>query len=118
MKLFRRSRGLPVVARGTVGKVKEEGPGQKSFSLAYSIRGQVAAGLSYKFVLVHDIDLAEADQGISAFIDLLRDINAGSFDVDLLACQPIGGVVIVTYDAEAGKIVPVDVLAEIRAKAE
>lgn len=113
-KLYRRSR---VISTAAVGRANEVAGGG-GFSLVYSIRGEVASGLSFKFVLVRDVNIAEADAGMSAFLDLLRNIHDGDYDTELLAYQPIGGQVVVTYDAKLGRIVPVDVLVRVRALAE
>lgn len=109
-KLYRRSRGVSTAAVGRAGEVAGGG----GFSLVYSIRGEVASGLSFKFVLMRGVDLSEADEGVSAFPELLRDIHDGNCDTELLSCQPIGGLVVVTYDAKLDRIVPVDVLAGVR----
>lgn len=113
-KLARRSREISTAAVGCTGEVA----GSDGFSLVYSTRRAVAPGLRFKFVLVRDVDISEADAGISAFLDLLRNIHDGDCDTELLAYQPMGGQVVVTYDAKLGRIVPVDVSGRVRALAE
>jgi hypothetical protein len=109
--LYRRSSGITTAAVGRASEATRSG----GFSLVYSIRGEVASGLSFNFVLVRDVNIAEADAGMSAVLDLLRNIHVGNCDTELLVYQPIGGQAVVTYDAKLGRIVPVNVSAGVRA---
>lgn len=83
-----------------------------SFSLTYAIMGAVRPGLHFKFILKTEIDVAEADEGIRAFLELLRDIHAGNISEEnmssLLNYRPVGGTVLVTFDSKTRRIVPVD----------
>lgn len=82
------------------------------FSLAYAIMGTVQPGLSFKFIVKAEIDEVEADEGIRAFFDLLRDIHAGKIgEEDIKALRTyrlVGGTVLVTFDPKMRHIVPVD----------
>lgn len=108
ISLWRRAAGLEVTSTGTAGKISPT----PRYSLAYSITGEVVAGLRFKFLIKTEIDPQTAEAGIIAFLNLIddllndrlteRDVNA------LLTYKPIGGTVLVTFDSVRGKIVPVD----------
>jgi hypothetical protein len=106
--LWRRSASLNVTAIGTAGKVS---PRQR-YSLAYSITGEVLPGLNFKFLIQTEIDPDTADAGIEAFLalidDLLNDRVAEADVKALLTYKPVGGTVLVAFDADSRKIVPVD----------
>jgi hypothetical protein len=107
-KLWKRSAGLRVGAVGSAGKVS---PSRK-FSLAYAIVGQAAPRLNFKLILKADIDEAAAEEGIAAFLDLIRNLHAGTLSEEdlnaLLQYRPVGGTALVTFDAIAKRIIPVD----------
>jgi len=106
-KLWQRVSPIKVEAIGSAGKVSNT-----SFSLAYAIMGEVSAGLRFKFIVSTTVDVAEAEEGIQAFLDLLRDIHAGNISEEdakaLLTYQPVGGTALVTFDPKAKRIVPVN----------
>jgi hypothetical protein len=106
-KLWRRISLVKVEAIGTQGKVSST-----SFSLAYAIMGEVTEGLRFKFIVRTTVEAVEAEEGIQAFLDLLRDIHAGNISEDdakaLLTYRPVGGTVLVTFDPKARRIVPVN----------
>lgn len=106
--LWRRASGLTLTAVGTSGKVSPT----ERFSLAYSITGEVVPGLNFKFLIQTEIDAETAEAGIGAFVDLIRDLlndRLPEADVSaLLTYKPVGGTVLVTFDAESRKIVPVN----------
>lgn len=106
--LWRRASRLTVTAIGTKGKVS---PAQR-FSLAFSITGEVAPGLNFKLLLQSEVDAEVAESGIGAFVNLIADVlndRLSEADVKaLLTYKPVGGTVLVTFDAATGKIVPVD----------
>lgn len=104
--LFRRASALGLRTIGSPGKA-----GSSCFSLAYSVTGELVPGLRLKLVLRTDIDGETGEKGVAAFLDLLRRIHLGDPSEEelaaLLAHRPFGGVVVVTFDAETGLIVPV-----------
>ena len=106
-KLWSRASALRMKAVGSTGKVS-----QTPFSLAYAIMGEVSDGNNFKFVVRVELDEAEAESGISAFLDLLRNIHAGTISDDdfnaLLTYRAVGGTTIVTFDPKLRRIVPVD----------
>jgi hypothetical protein len=108
LALWRRASSLTVSAIGTAGKVS---PTQR-FSLAYSITGEVLPGLNFKFLIKTEIDTETAEAGICAFVDLIHDLlNDRMAEADvraLLTYKPVGGTVLVTFDAASRKIVPVN----------
>lgn len=83
-----------------------------SFSLTYAIMGNVAPRLNFKFIVRAEIEEAEAEDGICAFLDLLRAIHADQIseaDLEaLLTYRPVGGTVLVTFDPKARQIIPVN----------
>lgn len=107
-RLYRRVVGIPVTPMGTPGKLSA----RRKYSLTYSIVGEIAPRLNFKLVLRTDISDENAKNGLSTFLDLIRDINSDVIDPNdleaLLTYRPVGGIVLVTFDAEAGRIVPVD----------
>ena len=104
--LFRRASALRSRMIGSPGKA-----GSSGFSLTYSVTGELVPGLRLKLVLQTDIDGETGENGIGAFLDLLRRIHLGDPSEEelaaLLAHRPVGGVVVVTFDAATGIIVPV-----------
>jgi hypothetical protein len=109
--LWRRSRSIRLVMIGTKGKVSSK----HVYSLAYSITGAVVPGLNFKFVIKSDIDQDTAEEGIAAFLDLidcLLNDRVAEADVSaLLTYRPVGGTVLVTFDPEKRKIIPVNAFA-------
>jgi hypothetical protein len=107
-KLWARARGLRITAvASSPGKLSKS-----PYSLAYAIVGEANEGLRFKFVLKMTVDEAEADQAITAFFDLLKDIHVGALGEEnlraLLTYRPIGGTVLVTFDPKRKQIVPVN----------
>lgn len=106
--LWHRASELNIRLIGTSGKISKK----RQFSLVYSITGEVATGLNFKFLVQAEISHDDAEDGISAFIDLIADIlNERLTEQEvqsLLACKPIGGTVLVKFDTKARMIVPVD----------
>jgi len=109
--VWRKSKKLEEVAIGSKGKVN---PNNK-YSLTYSITGEVAQGINFKFVIRTDISTEDADNGISAFLNLINEIHSGEVnkaDLEaLITHRPVGGTILVTFDASKAKIVAVDPLA-------
>lgn len=108
--LWRKAAYLPLMRRASRGK-SEGSP----YSLSYSITGEIAEGVRFKFVIETEIEADIAAEAIAAFLDIIKAIHDGSlpesvFDA-LLNYQPIGGTVILRYDAPTGTIVPIDSLA-------
>jgi hypothetical protein len=110
--LWRRTQHLSVRVGGTPGKVAAA----KRFSLAFSVTGQLVPGLNFKLVIRSDIAPGDAEAGIDAFLDLLDDLyndRLSRADCEaLLTYRPVGGTVLVTFDAEARRIVPVNAFAQ------
>jgi hypothetical protein len=88
---------------GSSGKTSSSG-----FSLDYSITGEILPGLRFKLVLQSDVPAEVGAAGVEAFLDLIRDLHAGTLPdevvAQLLTHEPIGGTVLVTFDAESGAI--------------
>ena len=74
---------------------------------AFSIVGEYAQGLRFKLL----IGTGEAENAIAAFLRLIDDLVHDRVSEDdckaLLTWLPVGGTVLVTYDAATAKIVPV-----------
>lgn len=106
-KLWKRASSLQLIRVGSKGKLSET-----SFSLAYAIMGEVTGGPRFKFIVRATVEEAEAEAGVRAFLDLLRDMQSGNLSHDdtqaLLTYQPIGGTVLVTFDPHGKRIVPVN----------
>lgn len=106
--LWEKSSRLRTASVGSAGKVDAG----KLYSLSYSITGEVTPGLNFKLVLRKDIDAAGARQAIEAFLDLFNDILSDRISEPdaraLLAFRPVGGTVLVTFDLELGRIIPVN----------
>ncbi len=89
---------------------------QTKYSRAFSIIGQYAPGLNFKLLFKADIPADEAQAGIASFLhlidDLLSDRVSEADCTALLAYLPVGSIVLVTYDAVAGKIVPINAGAD------
>jgi len=104
--LFQRASALRLRMIGSPGKASSSG-----FSLSYSVTGELVPGLRLKLVLQTEIDGETGEKGVSAFLDLLRRIHLGDPSEEelaaLLAYRPLGGVVVVTFDAATNTIVPV-----------
>lgn len=98
VRLFRRSRPIGTRFVGSRGKVSSSG-----FSVDYSITGEVLPGLRFKLVFRSDISEDDGGADVDAFLHLLRDLHAGTLPPDVLAelleHEPIGGTVLVTFDA-------------------
>lgn len=112
--LWKRAAGLNVTRIGSAGKVSAS----SRYSLAYSITGEVVPGLSFKFVVQTDVRTHNVEVGIATFVDLIDDLlndRVGEEDVKaLLTSKPVGGTVLVTFDAESRKIIPVNAFEERR----
>lgn len=106
-KLWQRASALRMTATGSAGKVS-----QTPFSLAYAIMGEVSDGHQLKFIIQVKLGETDAEAGIRAFLDLLRDIHAGTiseYDLNALRTyRAIGGTTLVTFDLKLRRIVPVD----------
>lgn len=106
-KLWQRASALRMTTAGSAGKVH-----QTPFSLAYAIMGEVSGGNRFKFIIRVELGETEAETGIRAFLDLLRDIHAGTMCEDdlnaLLTYHAVGGTTLVTFDPKLGRIVPVN----------
>lgn len=109
--LWKRAAGLNITVIGAAGKLSSP----PKFSATFSLAGEVIPGLKFKFLIKTDVTANDAEAGIHAFIQLVDDLlndRIGEEDMAaLLTYKPIGGTVLVTFDAEAGKIVPVDAFA-------
>lgn len=110
--LWTRSRALNVSAVASApGKLSADQP----YSLAWSMTGEVAPGLNFKFLIQTEIDPDDAEAGIAAFVDMIDDLiedRMSKADVEaLLTYQPRGGTVLVAWDATTRRIVPVDAFA-------
>lgn len=107
-RLYQRISGVRVTPIGTPGKVSPI----RKYSLTYSIVAEIAPRLNFKLILYTEISNEEAERGVSAFLGLIRDIHFDILDPQdlesLLTYRPVGGTVLVTFDAKAGRIVPVD----------
>lgn len=106
--LWARATGVRLTAIGSAGKVSAS----PKFSLAYSIIGEIAVGVHFKLLISTEVTHENAAKGIDSFLNLIRDIHHDNIDPELmgelLRQKPIGGVVLVTYDYAAGRIVAVD----------
>jgi hypothetical protein len=104
-RLWRQSSKLKIGMTGTPGKLAAA----PKFSVAYSITGEVEPNKSFKLVLRCDIHGAEAEEAISAFLDMLRDLHTGALGEDDLAAlrtyRPVGGTALVTFDPNTKQIV-------------
>lgn len=111
-QLWRKASALKLFRIGTTGKLAAT----PKYSMAYSIIGDVGSNIRFKFILQADFDDANADAGISAFLDLIRDIHSDSLSEDdltaLLQYRPVGGTVLVAFDPAKQRIVPVDAFAD------
>lgn len=111
-KLWHRTGKVNVTTSGSAGKVSPD----RKFSLAYSITGEVARGLNFKLLMQTEISHDDAEAGIEAFFgllnDLLNDRVAESDAEALLTYKPVGGIVLVTFDSAARKIVPINAFTE------
>jgi len=107
-RLWKRSSKLEVTVMGTPGKVSAN----PKYSIAFAITGEVLPRLSFKLVLKIDIEESEALEAIPEFLDTVRNIledRLSQEDVEaLLTYKPVGGVVLVTFDAKSRRIVPVN----------
>ena len=112
IELWQRSRGTRITMVGTEGKVSSK----QVYSIAYSITGAVVPGLNFKFVIRTDLEQDTAEAGIIAFLELIDDIHqdrvAEADAKALLTYRPVGGTVLVTFDAETRRIVPVNAFEE------
>jgi hypothetical protein len=108
LNLWRHSKKVRITLTGSSGKVSRIQP----YSLAFSITGEIVAGLRFKFVVQSDISPESAETGINAFLELIADLLADQIaesDMNvLLTYKPVAGIVLVTFDADKGEIVPVD----------
>lgn len=107
-RLWRQSSQLKIGIIGTPGKVVAA----PRFSIAYSITGEVLPALSFKLVLSAEILGTEAEEAIDAFLDMLRDLHAGTLSEEdlaaLLTYRPVGGTALVTFDPREKRIIAVD----------
>jgi hypothetical protein len=108
LSLWWHSKKLRIMPVGSAGKVSRT----QAYSLAFSITGQITAGLRFKFMVQSDVGPESAETGINAFLELITDLLAHQIpesDLNaLLTYKPVGGIVLVTFDADKRKIVPVD----------
>lgn len=106
--LWRRAAGLGVSMMTSAGKTSSI----QRYSLAFSITGEVTPSLSFKFLIQTELDPETAEAGITAFLDLIHDLLNDQVDEEdvnaLLTYQPVGGIVLVTFDAASAKIIPVN----------
>ena len=112
--LWKRADDLNITLIGSAGKA----PPIRRYSVAYSITGEVAPGINFKFVVQTDMSADDAEDGIEAFITLIDNIlNDRLSEEDLkalLTYQPTGRTVLVTFDSASRKIIPVDAFADRR----
>lgn len=112
LALWKRAARLNVTLIGSAGKVSPT----RRYSAAYSITGEAAPGLNFKFVIQTDVSADDAEGGIEAFINLIDNIlNDRLSEVDLkalLTYQPVGRTVLVTFDSASRAIVPVDAFTD------
>lgn len=108
--LCRKASRLDVKLAGSPGKVKETG-----YSFDFAVGCELLPDLRVKLLIPKAGSGDEIEEGVDAFLDLMRDIHAGRLGQEqlerLLPYRPVGGTVLMTYDAAAGIIVPVDGLA-------
>lgn len=106
--IYARASRLGVSTIASAGKVNRI----QKFSLNFSITGAIQPGLSFKLVLSTEITKEDAERGIAAFLNLIRDLHDERLDDEtikaLLSYRPVGGLVLVTFDCAEGRIVPVD----------
>lgn len=109
-RLWKRSSALEIKSIGSTGKVSTD----PNFSLAFAITGEIRPRLDFKLVLKLDIEEADALEAIPEFLDLVRAIvedRISEADLQaLLTYRPVGGTVLVTFDPESKRIVPVNAM--------
>ena len=93
---------------GSPGKVKPVQP----YSLYFSLVGEGPNGLSIKLLLKKPISQAEYEQSVETFLDLLRDISAGSLNAKakrrFQSVTPMGKTLLVVFDETSKEVVPID----------
>lgn len=108
LDIWRKTRHVKVTTVSTTGKLASD----QRYSLTYSLVGQYAPGLSFKLLLQTDVSEADVAAGTVTFLKMIDDLlNDRVSEADckiLLTYQPVGGTVLVTFDAVAGKIIPVN----------
>ena len=72
ISLWRRVQRLDISVVGKRGKISI---GQ-SYSLSYSIIGELSPGVRFKFLIHCEVNQAAGEVGISAFLDLLSDLGS------------------------------------------
>ncbi len=106
--LWKSAAGLNLVSIGTAGKLSKS----RRYSLAYSVTGEVVPGLNFKFVVQTEISALDLESGVVAFFDLIDDLHNDRVSEEnikaLLTYKPVGGTILVTFDAERRMIVPVN----------
>lgn len=112
VSLWQRIGKYNATAIGSTGKVSQS----PRFSLAFSITGEVVSGLNFKLLMRTEVARDDAEAGIEAFLSLIDDLlndRLREKEVEaLLAHKPVGGVVLVTFDADTRKIIPVNAFAK------
>ncbi len=93
---------------GTKGKVDETQP----YSLYFSLVGEGPNGLRVKLLLKKQIASAEYDRCVEIFLDLLRDLNAGTLSDAARrrfeSVTPMSHTMLVVYDDTIDEVVPID----------
>lgn len=106
--LWKRAVGLDLVSIGTAGKMHES----RCYSLVYSITGEVVSGINFKFIVQTEISALDLEAGVGAFVDLIDDLHNDRVSEEnikaLLTYKPVGGTVLVTFDAGRRLIIPVN----------
>ena len=109
--LWQRAGSFQAKAIGSAGKISQN----HRYSLAFSITGEVVSGTRFKFILKIDVPRNEAEAGVECFLQLINDLlNDRLVEAEieaLLSYKPVGGVVLVTFDVDSRKIVPVNAFA-------
>jgi hypothetical protein len=107
-QLYARGAGVRVTPIGTVGKVSQT----RKLSLTYSIIGELTPRVNFKLMLATEIPQGDAHEAIDAFLNLVRAIHFDEIPNEelagLLTHRAVGGIVLVTFDAETGRIIPID----------
>ncbi len=110
-RLFHKAHPLEIKFTGSPGKVRET-----PYSAGFAVGCELLPTLRVKLLIRKDVSPETTEAGIEIFLDLMRDIHAERVSEEdlrrLFPYKPVGGTVLVVYDAETQTILPVDGMAD------
>lgn len=107
-RLYEKASSLGFTRLGSPGKIRED----ESYSFAFSIMVPASGAMTLKLLIQPNLSKAEAEEAISAFLDLIESLFNGTTEnevIERLGRTPqVSRTLLLAYDFNSNRIEPVD----------